>query len=67
MAREIPRHARISGSRDVAELLLARFRAMGVDAHIEQFEAWMPRPVSRTLELVGPEHFTGSLREPALS
>jgi len=62
----VPHEAGTERSRHVAELLLARFRALGLDAHIEQFEALMPRPVRRSLELQGPQPFTASLREPAL-
>ncbi len=63
----VPHEAGTERSRHVAELLLARFKAMGFDARIEQFEAWMPRPVSRTLEMVAPERYTASLREPVLA
>jgi N-acetylated-alpha-linked acidic dipeptidase len=44
----VPHEAGTDRSRHVAELLLARFTAMGFDARIEQFEALMPRPQSRT-------------------
>jgi N-acetylated-alpha-linked acidic dipeptidase len=63
----VPHEAGTERSRQVAEFILARFRAMGLNARIEQFEALMPRPVSRTLELLGAEPFTASLREPALA
>lgn len=63
----VPHEAGTDRSRHVAELLLARFRAMGLNARIEQFEALMPRPVTRTLELLTPEPWAASLREPALS
>jgi N-acetylated-alpha-linked acidic dipeptidase len=63
----VPHEAGTERSRHVAELLLARFRALGFDARIERFEAWMPRPLSRALELVAPERYTATLREPALS
>ncbi|MGH7538521.1 MAG: PA domain-containing protein, partial [Gemmatimonadales bacterium] len=63
----VPHEAGTERSRHVAELLLARFRALGLDARIERFEALMPRPVARTLELVAPEPFTASLREPPLA
>src|SRR6266705_541089 len=63
----VPHEAGTERSRAVAEKILARFRAFGLDAKIEQFEALMPRPVSRTLELVAPEHFTAALKEPVLS
>jgi N-acetylated-alpha-linked acidic dipeptidase len=63
----VPHEAGTDRSRHVAELLLARFRAMGLNARIEQFEALMPRPLTRTLELLSPEPWAASLREPALS
>ena len=63
----VPHEAGTERSRHVAELLLARFKAMGFDARIEQFDAWMPRPVSRTLEMVAPERYTAGLREPVLT
>lgn len=60
-----PHEAGTERSRHVAELILARFRSYGLDAQIEQFEALMPRPISRTLELVSPERYTAVLQEPA--
>ncbi|HEY6809467.1 MAG TPA: transferrin receptor-like dimerization domain-containing protein [Gemmatimonadales bacterium] len=62
----VPHEAGTERSHAVAERILARFKAFGLDAHIETFEALMPRPVSRTLELVGPERFVAQLKEPAL-
>ncbi len=62
----VPHEAGTERSRRVAEAILARFRAFGLDAQIEQFEALMPRPVSRSLELVAPEHYAAELKEPAL-
>lgn len=62
----VPHEAGTPRSRAVAERVLARFRAAGLDARIEQFEALMPRPVSRTVEMVAPEHWTASLKEPAI-
>jgi N-acetylated-alpha-linked acidic dipeptidase len=62
----VPHEAGTERSHHVAELLLARFRSFGLDARIEQFEALMPRPVSRSLELLAPEHYTAELREPPL-
>jgi N-acetylated-alpha-linked acidic dipeptidase len=63
----VPHEAGTERSRHVAELILARFRSFGLDAKIEQFEALMPRPVSRTLELLAPERFTATLEEPTLA
>jgi len=62
----VPHEAGTERSRAVAERILARFKAFGLDAHIEVFEALMPRPVSRTVELVGPERFVAQLKEPAI-
>ena len=64
---EEPHEAGTDRSRKVAELILARFRSFGLDAQIEQFEAMMPRPISRTLELLAPERFTASLAETQLA
>src|SRR6266702_2541878 len=61
-----PHEAGTERSRRVAEQILARFRGMGLDARIEQFDALMPRPVARTLELVAPERFTAQRQEPPL-
>ena len=63
----VPHEAGTERSHHVAELILARYRVMGFDARIEQFEALMPRPVIRRLELVGPERYVAALREPALA
>jgi N-acetylated-alpha-linked acidic dipeptidase len=51
-------------SKETAEYLLAQLREFGLNAHIEQFEALLPTPHSRSLELVEPEHFTAKLEEP---
>ena len=64
---EEPHEAGTERSRRVAELILARFKSFGLDARIEQFEAMMPTPVSRSLELLGPERFTAALSESVLS
>jgi len=66
MLSAVPHEAGTERSHQVAQRLLARFRALGLNARIEQFEALMPRPISRTLELVAPERFTASLREPTV-
>jgi N-acetylated-alpha-linked acidic dipeptidase len=63
----VPHEAGTERSRHVAELILARYRALGFDAHIEQFEALMPRPVVRRVELLAPTRYVALLREPALA
>jgi N-acetylated-alpha-linked acidic dipeptidase len=49
-----------------AEWMLAQFKSWGWDAHIEEFQVLYPTPVSETVELVGPEHFTATLQERAV-
>ncbi|MGH7481633.1 MAG: PA domain-containing protein, partial [Longimicrobiales bacterium] len=63
---EEPHHAGFPGSLEVAELILAKFRSAGLDAELERFEALMPVPVTRRLELLGPEPYVARLIEPAL-
>lgn len=62
-----PHEAGTERSREVAQLILERFRSYGLDAKIERFEALMPRPVARTLEMVAPVQFTATLEEPPLA
>ena len=62
-----PHHAGSAGSRKVAEYILAKFRSWGLNASIEEFQALMPYPTERLVELVAPEHFVAALKEPAVS
>ena len=61
---ESPHHAGSPGSKKVAEYVLSQFKSWGLNASIEQFEALMPYPTERLVELVGPEHYTAKLKEP---
>ena len=63
MLSEEPHEAGTDRSRRVAELILQKFRAAGLQAEIEQFEALMPRPISRSLQMIAPTPFTASLAE----
>ena len=56
-----PHEAGSAGSRRVAELIRDRLRSFGLDARLERFEALMPRPVVRRLEMTEPEAWTASL------
>ena len=62
-----PHHAGSAGSRKVAEYMLAQFKSWGLNATIESFEALMPYPTERRVELVAPERFALALKEPAVS
>ena len=61
---EEPHHAGAPGSRKVAEYVLEKFKAWGLDAEIEEHEALMPFPTERVLELLGPESYKAKLEEP---
>jgi N-acetylated-alpha-linked acidic dipeptidase len=61
-----PHHAGAPGSRKVAEYVLAAFKSWGLDAQIEEFEALMPYPTERVVELVSPERYVAKLKEPAV-
>ena len=63
---EEPHEAGTDRSLRVAEQILARFKSFGLDARIERFEALMPRPTERRLELLGPEQYVAKLQEPRL-
>lgn len=48
-------------------MLLGLYRGWGWDAHIEQFQVLIPRPVSESLELLTPVRFKATLTEPAIA
>ncbi len=59
-----PHMAGTPQSKAVAEYLVGLMREWGLDAHIENFEALLPTPVSRRLEMVAPKTFRAKLQEP---
>src|SRR5258708_37372639 len=63
---ESAHHAGSPGSRKVAEYVLAQFKSWGLNASIETFEALMPYPTERVVELVAPERYVLTLKEPAV-
>jgi N-acetylated-alpha-linked acidic dipeptidase len=64
---EEPHHAGSPGSKAVAEYALARFKEWGLDARIEEFEALMPIPIARHVELLEPDRYVARLAEPAIT
>src|SRR5215472_5615976 len=64
---KVPHHAGSAADAAVAEYALGLFKEFNLDAHIENFEALIPYPTSRTLELTAPVKFKASLKEPALA
>src|SRR5688572_14011463 len=55
------------GSRRVADYALEKFRSWGLKASLESFEALMPWPVERVLEVVAPIKHTLPIAEPVLA
>ena len=53
-------------SKDTAEQILAQLKEYGLDAHIERFEAMLPTPKSRILEMTAPIKKRFKLEEAAV-
>ncbi|HEX7112985.1 MAG TPA: transferrin receptor-like dimerization domain-containing protein [Mizugakiibacter sp.] len=62
-----PNHVGSPHDKANAEYVLQQFRDWGWDAHIETFDVLYPTPKSEALELVAPNHFTASLKEPPVA
>ncbi len=58
-----PHLAGTPGSKQTAEWLLAQLREFGLDASIETFEALLPTPQTRVLEMTAPTPFRAKLEE----
>ena len=62
-----PHHAGSAGSRAVAEYALGMFKEWGFDTHIESFDALLPYPTTRVLEMTEPVRYRALLKEPAIA
>src|SRR5450432_3961131 len=62
-----PHMAGTPQSKAVADYLAGLLREWGLDARIEEFEALLPTPVSRRLEMVSPKPFRAKLNEPPVA
>lgn len=62
----VPHEAGSPASRSVAEYLAAQIRDWGLEVHTEDFEALMPYPATRLLEMTSPVKFHAELKEPAI-
>ena len=47
--------------------MLGLFKEWGLDAHIEEFEALIPTPTVREVEVLGPKRFVAKLKEPVVA
>ena len=61
-----PHHAGSPGSKAVADYLAAQLTDWGFDTRIETFQALIPYPTTRTLEMTAPVRFRAKLAEPAI-
>ena len=66
MAAE-PHAAGSPQSRAVADYLAATLKEWGLQAQIEEFEALLPYPTQRSLEMVAPVRYRAKLQEPVVS
>src|SRR5688500_15361361 len=66
MAAE-PHIAGSPASKAVADYAAGLFRSWGLDVAIEEFEALLPYPKARSLEMTEPTKYVAKLQEPRLS
>ncbi len=61
-----PHQAGSPGSKAVADYLVAQLKDWGLEVRTEEFEALMPYPTSRLLEMTSPVRFRAELKEPVI-
>ena len=62
----VPHHAGSPGSKAVSDYLAALLTEWGFDTRIETFEALIPYPTTRVLEMTSPVRFRAKLAEPPI-
>lgn len=62
-----PHVAGSPASREVAEYAAGLLRSWGLETEIERFDALLPYPTERVLELVSPQPFRAGLKEPVIA
>ena len=62
----LPHNAGSPRSKAIAEYVLGNLKDWGLDASIEEFEALLPYPTVRQLEVIEPKHFVAKLKEPVV-
>lgn len=60
-----PHDAGTPASRAVADYAVGLMKSWGLDARIEEFEALIPRPQLRVVEMLSPVPYRASLTEPS--
>src|SRR5204863_7400659 len=61
-----PHHAGSPGSKAVADYLSTQLTEWGFDTRIETFQALIPYPTTRMLEMTAPVRFRAKLAEPPI-
>ncbi len=61
-----PHHAGSPGSKAIADYLATQLTEWGFDTRIETFQALIPYPATRVLEMTGPVRFRAKLAEPPI-
>ncbi len=61
-----PHHLGSPGSKEVADVILQRFRQYGFDTHMDVYQVLFPTPKKRILEMTSPISYRALLKEPAL-
>ena len=61
-----PHHAGSPGSKAVADYLATQLTEWGLETRIETFQALIPYPTTRTLEMIAPVRFRAKLAEPPI-
>lgn len=62
-----PHHVGSDYDKEVAEWILAQFKAWGWDAQIEVFDALFPTPKERLVEMIAPSEVAATLQEPPVA
>ncbi|MDQ2946937.1 MAG: M28 family peptidase, partial [Acidobacteriota bacterium] len=62
-----PHHVGSPYGKEIAEWLLAQFKAWGFDAQIETYDVLFPTPKEIKLEMLEPRRYQAKLSEPALA
>jgi N-acetylated-alpha-linked acidic dipeptidase len=62
-----PHHAGSPGSKAVADYAVGQLKEWGLDVRVETFQALLPYPTVRVLEMTAPTRYRASLKEPALA
>lgn len=61
-----PHNLGSQGSKEVAQIILSKYKSWGWNAHIDSYRVLFPTPKTRLLEMTSPTKYTALLEEPPL-